>query len=238
MGGDVGSVWLTEWNRAQDAYFGQRHKVAHFEAVTDTLRPFIPAGGTVLDFGPGDALHIPAVAGACSLVLLCEESDVIRDALIERFGADPAVRVLGPEGLRSVPDGSVDLLVAHSVFQYLAPTEVDAFLEAAGRILSVHGVLLVGDLVGPDHSAARDVWQLVRFAARHRFLTAAVAHLVRLPFTPYTRARRRAGLANYAPADLLVTVARHGLAGQVWPTNLGNNTSRWTLHARRSQAST
>lgn len=224
------SPWLREWDRAQQAYFGPRHQAAHFAALADSLVPLLPAGGTVLDFGPGDALHAEAVAARCSRLLLCESAPSIRAALAARPHPD-AVAVIGPADLDELPPGSVDLVLAQSVFQYLTAEEVEDFLATASRLLAPEGRLLVGDLLSPGTGVLTDVAELLRFAAREGFLRDALRHLVRLPLTPYQAVRHRNPLASYTSEGLAATLARHGLRAERLDRNLGYHRRRWTLSA-------
>lgn len=226
--------WLEEWDRGQHAYFGDRHKAAHFAALARSLEPHLPPGGVLLDYGPGDALHVPAVAPACREVVLCEAAPRIRAGLADRFRDRADVRVTGPADLADLAPGSVDVVLVHSVLQYLTAPELDALLDEAARLLPPGGVLLLGDLVEPGGRMATDLGELLRFAARGGFLRAALARLAALPATTYARTRRRNALATYAPATLTATVAARGFAARPLPHNLGNNTARWTLQAHRT----
>lgn len=229
------SPWLREWDRAQQAYFGPRHKAAHFASLAGSLVPLLPATGTVLDFGPGDALHADVVAARCARLLLCESAPSIRAALAARpHGA--SVAVIGPADLDELPSGSVDLVVAQSVFQYLTAEEVDDFLAATGRLLAPDGRLVIGDLLGPGTGVLTDVSELLRFAARNGFLRDALEHLVRLPATPYRAVRHRHPLATYTFEGLARTLARHGLRADRLARNLGYHRKRWALIARHRRA--
>ncbi|WP_407319821.1 methyltransferase domain-containing protein [Isoptericola halotolerans] len=225
--------WLDEWDRGQRAYFGGDHKAAHFAALAASLRAHLPPGGVVLDYGPGDALHAQTVLTTSRHLILCEAAPAIRAHLTTTFRHSPGVAVIGPRGLGALPAGSVDLVLAHSVLQYLTAPEVTAFLAAAARLLPPRGVLLVGDLISPRTSTLADVWQLVRFAGRGRFLGTALARLATLPTTTYARTRRDHGLVSYSFADLARDVGAFGFDVRRLPVNLGNNRARWTLHATR-----
>lgn len=225
--------WLEEWDRGQHAYFGDRHKAAHFAALARSLEPHLPAGGVLLDYGPGDALHVPAVAHACRQVVLCEAAPRIRAGLGDRFGDHPDVRVIGPADLPDLAPGSVDVVLVQSVLQYLTAAELDALLTEAARLLPPGGVLMLGDLVAPGAGPGADLAELVRFAARGRFLRSALARLAALPASTYARTRRRHGLATHTVDALTATVAAHGFDAHPLGRNLGNNAARWTLHARR-----
>ena len=225
--------WLEHWDRGRLPYFGARHVRAHYAELARTLRPHLPPAGVVVDFGPGESWHATTVAAACRRLVLCEAAPGVRTALATRFRDVDRVDVLSPAQLDTLDAGSVDLLVAHSVLQYLTVDETHLLLARAARLLRPGGVLLLGDLVDPRTTPLADVWQLVRFAARGGFLPAVLASMATLPVSTYARTRHRHGLAAHDRTTLAAQVARHGLDVDRLERNLGNNAARWTLRGVR-----
>ncbi|GIF72110.1 class I SAM-dependent methyltransferase [Asanoa siamensis] len=227
------SPWLDAWNRGTDVYVSDRHKDRHFRAMADGMIALLPPGAKrVLDYGPGDALFAGDVAAASGEVILCEAADSIRARLHERFADHPAVSVIGPAGLTELPAGSVDLVVTHSVVQYLTPAELDAFLATAARLLSPTGRLVISDIVPSGVRLFADAWELLRFAARDRFLVSAVVAMAGVLVSPYARLRRQFGLARYDEQEMIRRAAAVGLTGARRATNLGNDQTRWAFEAR------
>src|SRR3979411_3401183 len=107
--------------------------------------------------------------------------------VVARFGANPRIEVCGPERLAALPDHSVDLVVMHSVAQYLTAQELDAALVLFRRLLSPTGSLVLGDVIRPTTSALADALALLRFGARHGFFFAALVGLGRTVLSPYLR---------------------------------------------------
>ncbi|MDA5145902.1 methyltransferase domain-containing protein [Streptomyces sp. AD681] len=231
------SAWLEEWNSRQDVYIGDRHRERHFRAVARDIVRLLPEGGRrVLDYGPGDALSATRIAAVCEEVVLCEAAETIRARIAERFADDPAIRVISPAQLADLAAGSVDLVVVHSVVQYLDAGELDALLREAHRLLGPDGLLVVGDLVPPGTGLVSDTAELLRFALREGFLREAVPALVRLAFSPYARHRRRLGLARIDEAEMIARAGQAGLSGHRVRPNVGNNQRRWTFVASRAAA--
>ncbi|MER7900504.1 methyltransferase domain-containing protein [Streptomyces sp. NPDC096046] len=226
------SAWLDEWNRGQDVYISDRHRDRHFRAVTrDIIRLLPPGDIRVLDYGPGDALFADRIAAACGEVILCEAADSIRARLTARFTDHRGVSVIGPDGLTGLAAGSVDVMVVHSVVQYLDSDEIDALLRESHRLLGPDGLLVVGDIVPPGVGLVSDTVELLRFAIREGFLTDAVPALLRLAVSPYARRRRRHGLTRLDEQQMTVRARQAGLSGRRMRSNVGNNQARWTFVA-------
>jgi len=94
-----------------------------------------------------------------------------------------------PKRLAALPAASFDAIVMHSVAQYLTPRSSTAacrFPPAAGR----DGLLILGDIIPPQVSAAVDAMALLRFAAANGFLGAAIVGLARTLASEYWRCVR------------------------------------------------
>ncbi|MEV4625746.1 methyltransferase domain-containing protein [Micromonospora sp. NPDC049523] len=234
-GAATGSTWLDEWNRGQDTYVSDRHRDRHFGEVAESIIRLLPARpARVLDYGPGEALFADRVAEASGEVILCEAADSIRARLTARFDGHPKVSVIGPVGLAALAPGSIDLMVVHSVVQYLTPEELDNLLLDAHRLLADDGRLVVGDLVPPQVGLVSDTVDLLRFALRGGFLVDTVRALVRIAVSPYARLRRQHGLRRLTEHEMAAHARRAGLTGQRLRPNLGNNQTRWAFVARRT----
>jgi SAM-dependent methyltransferase len=233
-GGVTESAWLDEWNRGQDVYVSDRHRDRHFRAMARHIIRLLPAPTSrVLDYGPGDALYADRVADACREVILCEAADSIRARLTHRFAGNERISVIGPADLAGRPSGSVDLMVVHSVVQYLSPAELDTLLRDAHRLLAAGGRLVVSDIVPPGVGLASDTLRLLRFALREGFFVAAVRALARTAVSPYARLRRRLGLNRLDERQMAALAGAAGLAGRRLRPNLGDNQTRWTFLAHR-----
>ncbi|SCL34442.1 Methyltransferase domain-containing protein [Micromonospora nigra] len=231
------STWLDEWNRGQDVYVCDRHRDRHYRAMADTMVGLLDGRrGRVLDYGPGEALFADRVAGACDEVVLCEAAGSIRTRLADRFADHPRITVIGPAELAALPPGSVDLMVVHSVVQYLNPDELHSLLTTAHRLLADDGRLVVSDIIPPGAGVVADTVDLLRFAAREGFLRDTLGHLARVAVSPYARTRRRHGLLRLDEPEMRARAARAGLTGRRLRPNLGNSRSRWTFSAGRSEA--
>ncbi|GAA3203606.1 class I SAM-dependent methyltransferase [Nonomuraea helvata] len=229
------SAWLDAWNGDQSLYVNDRHRRCHYSAMAEEIIALLPPGARrVLDYGPGEALSAGRVAEACEEVILCEAADTMRAALAGRYAGHPGVTVIGPDGLARLADRSVDLVVVHSVVQYLSADELDVLLREAHRLLAPCGRLVLSDLVPPGAGLLSDAVELLRFGFRSGFLVAAVVSLARTAFSPYSRARRRRGLTRLSERQMAGLARQARLTGRRLPANLGNNRTRWAFLAHRA----
>ena len=108
----------------------QRHKDVHYRLIAKRDRG---AGAwpeaRVLDYGSGEALHADIVAAAAAELLLCEAAPGVRESLQKRFADHPKIRVIAPHELARLPEHSLDLIVMHSVVQYLTATGASALFR-------------------------------------------------------------------------------------------------------------
>jgi SAM-dependent methyltransferase len=134
-----------------------------------------------------------------------------------------------------LPAGSLDVVVLHSVAQYLAPAELDGLLKLFRRLLPEHGLLILGDVIPPHVAAWTDAAALLRFAAANGFLAAAILGLVRTFLSDYWRLRSRLGLTRYDAAEMIEKLSRAGFSATRAGANIGHNAARMTFLARAAR---
>src|ERR1700722_11728901 len=226
------SDWRSFWDGAHSIYVNARHKDVHYREIADQIAAFVPGPrARVLDYGCGEAIHADRVAAAAAEVLLCDTAPSVRAALAGRFAGDPRIRVLAPEEVAALPDGSVDLIVANSVTQYLTPAELDRLLGLWRRLLAPAGALVVGDIIPPDAGTITDVIALLRYAAAHGFLPAALWGLARTTLSPYRKLRSKLGVTRYTQPAFIEKLRSAGFAAERLTRNLEHNASRMTFRA-------
>jgi SAM-dependent methyltransferase len=227
--------WIDFYDSAHTIYVNARHRDVHFLTIAEDLARYVARtrpGAIVLDYGCGEALHADIVAAQAGRLILVEPAPGVRARLAARFGANPRIEVCGPERLAALPDHSVDLVVMHSVAQYLTAQELDAVLALFRRLLSPTGSLVLGDVIRPTTSALADALALLRFGARHGFFFAALVGLGRTVLSPYWRLRSALGLTRYDEATIAAKLAAAGLSAERAPANIGHNGARMTFVAR------
>ncbi len=227
------SSWLAFWDSPHSIYVSARHKDLHYRLIASEIAALVPGPqARVLDYGSGEALHADLVAAQAGELLLCEGAPGLRAAIGRRFAGVAKIRAVAPEDVARLPAHSLDLIVLHSVAQYLTADEAETLLELFHRLLKPGGVLVVGDVIPPHIPAATDAAALIRFAAANGFLLAALGGITRTLLSDYMRLRARLGLTRYDQAKMLQKLAAAGFAAQRAEKNIGHNQARMTFVAR------
>jgi len=226
--------WLAFWDGPHWIYVSARHKDVHYRLIAREIAALVPEPqARVLDYGCGEALHASEVAAAAGELLLCEGAPRLRAGLAARFAGNSKIYVLAPDDVAHLPAHSLDLVVLHSVAQYLTAQQADALFALFHRLLGPGGVLVVSDVIAPYVPGATDAVALIRFAAANGFLLAALTGIARTLMSDYMRLRARLGLTRYDEATMLQKLAAAGFAGERAAKNIGHNPARMTFIARR-----
>jgi SAM-dependent methyltransferase len=225
--------WLAFWDSPHSIYVNARHRDVHYRLIARQIAALVPSPqARVLDYGSGEALHADLVAAAAGELVLCEGAPRVRAGIAARFADNAKIRALAPEELERLPDRSLDLIVLHSVAQYLTPDETAVLFAVFHRLLSLSGILVVSDVIPPHVTAATDAFALLRFAAANGFFAAAVVGLGRTLVSNYWRMRTRYGLTRYDEAAMMQTLAAAGFTAQRAAQNIGHNQARMMFIAR------
>jgi len=186
----------------------------------------------VLDYGCGEALHADLIAAAAGEVALCEAAAGVREGLQRRFADNAKIRVIAPHEIARLPEHSLDLIVVHSVVQYLTAAGAGALFALFRRLLKPGGLLVVSDVIPPQVPAATDALALLRFGKDNGFFFAAAWGLLRTLLSSYWRLRSRLGLTRYAKTAMIEKLNAAGYEAQCADKNLGHNQARLAFFAR------
>ena len=228
--------WIDFYDSAHTIYVNARHRDVHFLTIAQDLAGYVPPGASVLDYGCGEALRADIVAAKAGRLILVEPAPGVRARLSARFRGNSKIEVCGPEALTALADHSVDVVVMHSVAQYLTAQELDGVLALFRRLLKPEGLLVLGDIIRPATSAAADALALLRFGARHGFFFGALIGLGRTLLSPYWRLRSALGLTRYEEAAVTARLAAAGFSAQRARANIGHNGARMTFLGRPAPA--
>jgi SAM-dependent methyltransferase len=224
--------WRDFWNGEHSIYVSLRHKQLHYRRIASDLISHIPSpDAVVLDHGCGEALDAGRVARACGKLYLCEAAPTVREKLRAMLGARANVAVVSPEEVEALPDGTLDLVVANSLIQYLSREELKALFRSWRSKLKPGGRLVVADVIPPDVSPVTDAAQLLGFAWRGGFLVAALGGLVRTVFSDYRKLRAQYGLSTYTEAEITALIREAGFDDVQRQENFGHNPHRMTFKA-------
>jgi SAM-dependent methyltransferase len=227
--------WVEYYDSDHSIYVNARHRDVHYERLAEAFARHVPAGAAcVLDFGCGEALHAARVAEAAGELMLAEAGPAMRGRLMARFKDNPKIAVVSTDEVPALPPGSLDMVILHSVSQYLSGQDFDRVAVMFHGLLQPGGLLLVGDVVPPAASMASDTFALLRFGWRDGFFLAATAGLVRTFFSDYRQLRAKMGLTRYSEREMAGKLAALGFAASRAPVNLGHLNTRMTFLARKA----
>jgi SAM-dependent methyltransferase len=231
--------WIEYWNTDSPVYVSARHKLLHYRLVAGDIAALMRTGDReVLDYGCGEAMSADEVAASCDRLWLCEAGPNLREGLVRRFAGTPAIAVIAPEEISAaIPDGSLDLVVANSLLQYLTRETLDGLIALWRAKLAPGGRLIIGDVIPPDVGPLTDAKALLSFAAKGGFFLAAVAGLVRTAVSDYRKLRAELGLATYTERQMLDILQAAGFEARRLNRNIGHNPARMTFEATKPAAS-
>ena len=229
--------WVAYYDSNHSIYVNARHRDVHYARLADAIVSHIPTrSAALLDYGCGEALHADRVAAAAGRLTLAEAGPAVRGRLVERFKGNPKIVVVSTKGLAGMAPQSFDMVILHSVSQYLTREEFDRTVTRFHRLLRPGGLLLVGDVVPPDAWALADAWALLRFGWQDGFFVAAAVGLLRTALSEYWRLRSRVGLTRYSEEEMADRLAAAGLRATRARANLGHLARRMTFLARKVEA--
>jgi SAM-dependent methyltransferase len=225
--------WIAFWDSPHSIYVNARHKDVHYLLIAKEIAALVPGPqARVLDYGCGEALHAELVAAAAGELFLCEAAPGVRDGLVDRFAGKRNVHILAPHEAARLAEQSIDLIVLHSVTQYLTAGGAGGLFAVFHRLLKKGGLLVVSDVIPPNTSAATDAFALLRFGAANGFFFAAAFGLLRTLLSSYRKLRSQLGLTRYPPAAMIEKLEAAGFDVEMAPANIGHNQARKAFYAR------
>ncbi len=227
--------WIEFWDAEHSIYVNARHETAHFRRIASDIRGYAPADGIMLDYGCGETLSADFVAEPLAQLILCEAAPNTRLQLAVRFAGNGKIAVRRPEDIASMPDRSFDVIVMHSVAQYLPAREFEALLRLFRRLLRPGGLLVLGDIVPRRLPALADALALLQFGRTEGFFLAALRGLVRTYFSDYWRLRKALGLTRYDAGEIAAMLEAAGFSAERARSNIGHNSRRITFLAHALQ---
>jgi SAM-dependent methyltransferase len=230
------SDWISFYDFKHSViYVNARHRDVHYRVIAEDIRGYVPSPeARVLDYGCGEANSAPLLAEAAGALLLVEAAPNVRASLAARYASHPKIAVVSADEASELPDRSFDLVVMHSVAQYLSDAELTRLLGLFHRIVTPDGLVIIGDVVPPQWAAPAAALALLRFAAGNGFFWAAVGGLIRIFVSDYLRLRKTVGLSHYTQAAMLAKLRAAGFRAERANRNIGHNQQRMTFLCRKA----
>jgi SAM-dependent methyltransferase len=192
------------------------------------------AQAQVLDYGCGEANSAALVAAASGHLTLVEAAPNVRAALAARYADNPKISVLTPDEAAARAPASFDLIVMHSVAQYLTAAELDRLLGVFRGLIKPDGLVIIGDIVPSKLAAPAAALALLQFGIANGFFWAAVGGLLRIFVSDYFRLKKTHGLSHYTQAAMLERLKAAGYSAERAARNIGHNQWRMTFLAKRA----
>src|SRR5688572_23189845 len=117
------SDWITFFDSDHAIYVNARHKQVHAVITSDGMLEHIGRSDRVLDYGCGEAAYAERVIRKAEHLTLCEAAPNLRERIKKRVAHERYIAVLSPDEVAALPEGSFEVVVMHSVSQYLSPAE-------------------------------------------------------------------------------------------------------------------
>jgi SAM-dependent methyltransferase len=229
---------MSDWVKFYDfkhsvIYVNARHRDVHYRTIAEDIRAYVPSPAAhLLDYGCGEATSADLVANACAQLVLVEAAPNVRASLTMRYAGNAKIAVIAAEQAAALPKASFDLIVMHSVAQYLTQAELDRLLALFRTLLKPDGLFVLGDVVPPNLAAPSAALSLLRFAAANGFFWAAAFGLVRIFTSDYLRLKKTAGLSHYTEAAAIERLRHAGFSAERAKRNIGHNQWRMTFFCR------
>jgi SAM-dependent methyltransferase len=220
------SDWISFYDFKHSViYVNARHRDVHYRTIAENIRDYVASpAAAVLDYGCGEAT-------SAGHLTMAEAAPNVRAALATRYAANPKISVLTPDETAALPDASFDLIVMHSVAQYLSAAELERLLKMFRRLVKPRGLFILGDIVPPHLAAPAAAWALLRFGAANGFFWAAAFGLLRIFVSDYLRLKKTIGLSHYDETAMREKLKSAGFKPERAPRNIGHNQRRMTFLA-------
>jgi len=225
------STWSAYWENIDDTQRVFRIEARDYVArVRRILQP--TRATTVLDFGCGFGHTARELAPSVGNIALWDASSNVRRHALER------VRDLGNATMLDLQQADeaalrnrFDLILVHSVLQYMSPDEVRSWLARWRGMLSRDGRLVLSDLLVPGAGSFGEIPSYLMFALRHGFFWDAFTAGVRE--TAHYWSTRKSAPLTVLPRQVLESWSTEaGLQLQWLDENLSHRRSRATAVLR------
>lgn len=179
----------------------------------------------VLDFGCGFGHAAAKLAPLVGEIWAWDAAANMRNHASRRLAGIANARMVEPAELERRTLPPFDLILVHSVIQYLSPDELAACQLLWARLLAPQGHALLSDIPVPGRPAWPEFLELLLFAKRHGFLRNAIAGGLK-EIGRYSRMRKTRPLHQHDEATIERGARAAGLALRILPVNLTHRSGR------------
>jgi SAM-dependent methyltransferase/ribosomal protein S18 acetylase RimI-like enzyme len=222
-----GDTWRAYWERIEDNQKCFRVEAGDYVARLRRLVGLEP-GLRALDFGCGFGHTATRLAPHVGAVAIWDASSNVRLRAREKTRALANIELADfSTGRIDAGDPGFDLILAHSVLQYMSEDEILAWLAKWREMLRPQGRIVLSDLIPPQAGGVGELLDYLWFALRHGFFWDAFIAGLR-ESANYSRARRERPLTVVPRARLESWARQSGLVVEWLPENLSHRRARAT----------
>jgi cyclopropane fatty-acyl-phospholipid synthase-like methyltransferase len=233
MGAPASNTWAAYWEEMED-----KQRVFRIEARDYASRvraSLLPRSDfCVLDFGCGFGHTARELAADVSRIKLWDASSHVRRQARDRIADVPNAELLDVDTLN--PDalaGWFDLILVHSVIQYMSQEEIGAWLARWHSMLKRDGRLVLSDLIVPGAGGLHELLSYLGFALRNGFFWNAFISGV-TETAHYLKARRSRPLTSVTRSTMEHWAAAAGFSTEWLDQNLSHRQTRATVILKRA----
>jgi cyclopropane fatty-acyl-phospholipid synthase-like methyltransferase len=220
------SGWGHYWEAIRDQHASFAAEARDYvHRLTESID--LSGASSVLDFGCGFGHVARELAPRVQTLSLWDSSAHVRSLARLRVADIPNIQLVDLTADENVNlhQGEFDLILVHSVVQYMTLEELNTWLERWRRLLRPGGRLILSDLVQPGAGFLGDMLSVLRFAWKNGVfwheLREKGFHSVTYLFTRHQRE-----LTVVTPETLERLAERNGLEVTLLPENLSHFSSR------------
>jgi SAM-dependent methyltransferase len=119
-------------------------------SILELLEAYVPAGGAVLEIGPGAGRWTSPLLERAASVAVADVAQACVDICRERFGDRVQCFLVGEDPRVGLPSGSLDAVWSYDVFVHVNPPAADAWLREVARLLRPGGWAVIHHGGGND----------------------------------------------------------------------------------------
>lgn len=179
----------------------------------------------VLDFGCGFGHTAAELAPLVGEIWAWDAAANMRIHASKRLVGLSNAHMVEPGALEGSTLPLFDLILVHSVIQYLSPDELGACQRLWARLLAPNGHVVLSDLLVPGRPAWPEFFELLVFAKRHAFLRNAIVGGLK-EIGRYSRMRKTRPLHQHDEATIERCARAAGLSLRILPVNLTHRSER------------
>lgn len=224
-------IWLNYWN----GYRADRRVIEEEsqDYVTHLLASLqLDSKQTVLDFGCGSGVAARLLASHVDRICLWDAARSAQELARVNVADIPNAELIDLTDQSRDPAHVFDVILSHSVVQYMSVPELETWVRRWAAMLSLQGVIVLSDMPGPESGFVPELTQFLAFALRRGILLPAL----RQGFREISGYRAAAGVSRLMRVDpsLLERISSAaGLYPEWLPRNLTYRRQRLSIVLRK-----